>query len=51
MSMAQTKIQSVVKATKEIDVVVNIIKEVAEKTNLFLSLNASIEAARSWRFR
>ena len=46
MSMAQTKIQSVVKATKEIDVVVNIIKEVAEKTNL-LSLNASIEAARS----
>ena len=46
MRMAQTKIQSAVKATKEIDVVVNIIKEVAEKTNL-LSLNASIEAARS----
>lgn len=42
----KSKMQDVVKATKEIEAIVNIINDVAEQTNL-LALNASIEAARS----
>ncbi|MGE8077402.1 methyl-accepting chemotaxis protein [Peribacillus loiseleuriae] len=46
MNIAQDKMHNVAENTKEIDAVVNIINEVAERTNL-LALNASIEAARS----
>ncbi len=46
ISMVQNKMLSVVESTKQIDALVNIISQVAEKTNL-LALNASIEAARA----
>lgn len=45
-SKVQSKMEHVVKDTKEIDSLISIINEVAEQTNL-LALNASIEAARA----
>ena len=46
INKVQDKMHKVFESTKEIDVLINIINEVSEQTNL-LSLNASIEAVRA----
>lgn len=46
VSGAQSKVEVLLKATSEINEVVNLINNIAEQTNL-LALNASIEAARA----